>query len=98
MSTMGVRLEASETGRGDTKIIVNGVDLASSANAYNLSSKANSITELNINLIALRPMVVEGDMEVSIGIDEIPEDLAREIYRKLKKRFSKDRLKRKLKT
>ncbi len=96
MSEMGVKIEAGRAGH-DTRIIVDGVDMSHNTNAYTLSSTASSITKLNISLIALRPMIIEGLAEVSIDVSEIPENLAREIYDKLKERFSTDRLKRKIK-
>ena len=63
MTLMGVKIEATETGRG-TKITVDGVDMSRSANAYTLSARADSITKLNISLVSLTPMVIEGVAEI----------------------------------
>ena len=97
MSTMmPVEIKVGRTDR-ESDVSVSGVSI-SGVRKYSIAGEAGELTTIKLDLIALQPMTISGDTEVEIGIDEIPENLAFEIYQQLEKRFSKERLKRKIRS
>jgi len=89
-----VEIKAGTFGH-DTEIIIDGMKIRN-ARRYVLEGEVNEITILKIDLIALGPTRIFGDMKVDINIDQIPENLARALHEKLNDRFCNDRLVRKL--
>lgn len=97
MSTMmPVEIKVGITDK-ESDVSVSGVTI-SGVKRYSIAREAGAITTIKLDLVALQPMTISGDTEVEIGIDEVPEDLALEIYQQLEKRLSKKRLKRKIRS